>query len=273
VNQIVSLSGEAEAKSVDRWLISTIQNRINTVTSALEILKTRTAAEVALFEVWNDIRWYMRRTEDPNPEVLKEVANTWVRLLAPFTPYTSEELWHLLGNNGFVSKAEWPSCDSSKIDIKAEEAEDLIRGLIEDTVSIVRATKMTPKRICYYMAPDWKWKAYLKVLEKSLSQKVQMRDVMKDLMKEPDLKKRAKNVAGFTSKIVAELNAAPADRKQRRHETGRLDEKTVTGEARIFIEKELKAEVSIYGEEDPQRYDPKGRATMAKPYRPAIYIE
>jgi len=273
VNQIVALSGEEETKSVDRWLISTVQNRINTVTSAIEVLKTRTAAEVALFEVWNDIRWYMRRTEDPNPEVLKEVADIWVRLLAPFAPYICEELWHLLGNDGFVSVAEWPSSDSSKIDIKAEEAEDLIRGLIEDTVSIVRATKMTPKRICYYTAADWKWKAYLEVLEKSLSGKVEMRDVMKDLMKDPDLKKRAKNVAEFASKTVAELNVAPEDRKNRRYETGKLDEKTVAGEAKGFLGKEFKAEVYIYGEEDPQRHDPKGRATAAKPYRPAICME
>ena len=273
VNQIVDLRGEAETKSVDSWLVSAVQNRIKTVTSAIEILKSRTAAEVALFEVWNDIRWYMRRKATPNPEVLREVADIWVRLLAPFTPYICEELWHLLGNDGFASMAEWPIFDESKTDIKAEEAEGLIRSLIDDTVSIVKTTKMTPKRIYYYVAADWKWRTYLKVLKKSVSQKVEMRDIMKDLMKDPELRKRAKNAASFTGKIVAELNAAAKDQKERRLETGKLDEGAVTNEAKRFLEKEFKAEVSVYSEEDPQTYDPKGRATTAKPYRPAIFIE
>jgi len=273
VNQMVDLKGETEARNVDRWLLSTIQRRIKTVTAAIEMLKTRTAAEVAFFEVWNDIRWYLRRTTSPNPKVLKEVADMWVRLLAPFTPYISEELWHLLGNDGLVSKAEWPSYDDSKIDVKAEEAEDLIRDLIEDTTNVIRATKMTPKRICYYAAAGWKWKAYLELLKRAVSQKVEMRDAMKSLTMDPDLKKKAKNLADFASKIITEINTAPEDRRQRRLESGHLDEKIVVNEAVGFLEKEFNAKVSVYGEEDQGRYDPKNRASAAKPYRPAIYIE
>jgi len=273
VSQIAELSGREEIRSIERWLVSTVQNKISTVTNAIKTLKTRTAAEVTFFEVWNDIRWYLRRVEDPNPKILKEVAEIWIRLLAPFAPYVSEELWHLLGNDGFISKAEWPSYNAAKVDVKAEEAEDLIRDLIEDTANVIRATKMTPKRICYYTAADWKWKAYLKVLEKSVSQKVEMKDVMKDLMRDPVLRKKAKDVAGFVGKIIAELNASSEDQKNRRLEIGRLDEKRVIDEAKGFLEKEFDAELSIYDEENPQRYDPKGRAVMAKPYRPAIYIE
>lgn len=273
INQILSLKGQREQKSVDRWLLSAIQNRIDTVTRAIEILKTRTAAEVALFEFWNDIKWYLRRTKNPNPEILREVANVWVRLLAPFAPYISEELWHLLGNEGFVSTAPWPKFDSSKVDVKAEENEILVKNLIEDTVNIVKATRMTPKKICYYTAADWKWNAYLKILEKSSSQKVQIRDVMRELMKDPELRKQAKKVAAFAGSLVSELNAAPEDQKRRKLEIGRVDEKAVIEEAKEFLEKELNAEISVYSEEDFQRYDPKNRAGMAKPYRPAIYIE
>ncbi|MCW4020568.1 MAG: leucine--tRNA ligase, partial [Candidatus Bathyarchaeota archaeon] len=272
-DQIANLQGQRQAKNVDRWLMSTVQNRIRIVTGAIKTMKTRTAAEVALFEVWNDIRWYLRRVEDPNPKVLKEVADIWVRLLAPFTPYLSAELWRLLGNNGFVSVAKWPSYDKSKVDIKAEEAEDLIRNLIEDTTNIIKATKMTPKRICYYAAADWKWKTYLKVLEKSISQKIEMKDTMKDLMKDPNLKQKAKNVAAFAGNIIAEVNAAPKDQKERRLQSGRLDEETAVSEAKSFLEQEFNAEVSVCDEEDPRRHDPKGRAAVAKPCRPAIYIE
>jgi leucyl-tRNA synthetase len=106
VGDLAKLPGDAETRSVDHWLISMVQKRIKTVTAALEVLKTRTAAEVALFEVWNDIRWYMRREETPNNMVLREVADVWVRLVAPFTPHLSEEMWRLLAQRNLRTLLE-----------------------------------------------------------------------------------------------------------------------------------------------------------------------
>jgi leucyl-tRNA synthetase len=65
----------------------------------------------------------------------------------------------------------------------------------------------------------------------------------------------------------------PTDQKRRRLEAGELDEEALLNEAKGFLEKEFKAEILVYNEEDPLRYDPKKRANLAKPYRPAIYIE
>ncbi|MEM2110878.1 MAG: leucine--tRNA ligase, partial [Candidatus Bathyarchaeia archaeon] len=273
INQIISLSGETEEKTVDRWLISSIQNRIRMVTEAIETLKTRTAAEIALFEVWNDIRWHLRRTEKPNPRILREAASIWIRLLAPFSPYLCEELWHVLGNEGFVSSAEWPPYESSKINVEAEVVEEFIRNLIEDTVNVIKATKITPKKICYYTAASWKWKAYIKTLEKSTSKRVEMREIMKELMEDQDLKKKAKNLAAFLGRIIEEVNMVPKEHKQRMLKAGILNEREAVVEARGFLARELNAEATVYDEEDPDIYDPKGRAPAAKPYRPAIYIE
>jgi len=273
VSQIIGLKGASETGSVDRWLLSALQTRVVTISNAIKTLKTRTAAEIAFFEIWNDVRWYLRRTSSPNPKVLREAASIWVRLLTPFTPYLSEELWHKLGNNGLVSTAEWPCYDSSKADVAAEEAEDLIKSLLEDTTNITKATKTKPKRICYYVAADWKWMVYLKVLEGSLAKKVEMQDVMKNLVADPELRKKAKDAAAYAAKAIGEINVAPKDQKNRRLRTGRLDEKALLTEARCFLEKEFNANVSVYHEEEPQRHDPKARADLAKPYRPAIYVE
>ncbi|HIE18355.1 TPA: hypothetical protein EYP75_01375, partial [Candidatus Bathyarchaeota archaeon] len=273
INEMISLQGDSEANNIDRWLISVIQGRIRIVTQAIETLKTRTAAEVALFEVWNDIRWYLRRAESPNPKTLKEVAEIWIRLLAPFTPYLCEELWRLLKKDGFISTAKWPSYDESKVDVNAEESEDMIRDLMADTSSIIEVTKITPKKICYYVASNLKWRAYLEMLERSLSAKVEMGTIMRELMKNSDLRKEAKRVSAYIWRTLQEINAMPADQKKRRLEVGELDEKTLLNEAKRFLEREFKAEILIYGEDDPQLYDPKKRANLAKPYRPAIYIE
>ncbi|KYH39987.1 MAG: putative leucyl-tRNA synthetase, partial [Candidatus Bathyarchaeota archaeon B26-2] len=274
VLEISSRSGEAEESHLDRWLTGAIQNRIKEVTDALTTLKTRTAAEVALFEVWNDIKWYLRRVEKPNPSLLKEITEIWVRLLAPFAPFICEELWHILGGEGFVSTAPWPKYDPSRIDVQAEEAESLIKGLMGDTSNIMRATKIEPKKVTYYVAASWKWKTYLKVMEEAVSsEKVEMRNLMRRLMKDPELRKRAGEVAKFVGSLIAEVNQMPAEKRERILKVGTLDEEKILKDAARFFEKTFNAEVATYREDDPQRYDPKGRSSLAKPYRPAIYIE
>jgi len=273
VNDVLRLPKMEEIRSLDRWLLSLIQRRVQEVTEAVELLKTRTAAEVALFEVWNDIRWYLRRTDKPNSAVLSEVIEVWTRLLAPFAPHVCEELWHLIGNDGFVSTAHWPSPDPSRIDLLAEEAESLVRNLMEDTSNVMKATKIAPRKICYYVAAPWKRKAYLKALEESVSKKVAIRDLMSQLMSDPELRKETKKVAQFISQAITEINQMPEDKKSRLIKIRALSEEQILIEAKSFLEREFKTLVSVYEEDDPERHDPKNRANLAKPYRPAIYIE
>jgi len=270
VQQLPELKGE---RSIDRWLISAIQRRVREVTEAIEMLETRRAAEVALFEVWNDIRWYLRRAAAPNSAVLKEVANVWIRMLAPFTPHVCEELWHLTGNDGFVSTARWPAYDSSKIDPRAEEAEKLIKSLIEDTANVIKATRIAPKRICYYVTATWKWRVYLRAIAAAASKRLEMRELMKELMSDPELRENAGRVAEFAIQVVSEVNQMAVDRKMRFLEIAALDEMRTLVEAKSFLEREFGTLVSVHEERDPERHDPKNRAILAKPYRPAIYIE
>ena len=273
VNEVPHLPATEETRTIDRSLLSVIQNRIREVTEALEILKTRTAAEVALFEVWNDIRWYLRRTNIPNSVILKETIDIWIRLLAPFAPYMCEELWHAIGNDGFVSTTDWPSFDQSKVDVKAEDTENFIRSLMADTTNVMKATKITPKKIHYYVAAPWKWKAYLKAVEKAVSKKVSMRGLMREFMSDPSLKKEAKKLAQFVGQAISEINRMPEDLKLKILMIGAPNEERILKEAREFLEREYRADVLVFNEEEPQRYDPRSRATVAKPYRPAIYIE
>jgi hypothetical protein len=44
-------------------------------------------------------------------------------------------------------------------------------------------------------------------------------------------------------------------------------------EVKGFLEREFKCEVLIYCEDSPEIYDPKGRAVLARPCKPAIYVE
>jgi len=272
-NSIIETAKEEKTGHLEEWLSSMLQHRIKKVTESMETLKTRTATENALFEVWNDFRWYLRRKERTDSKVLREALEIWIRLLAPFAPYICEEIWNKMGKEGFVSLAEWPIYAEKKVNIQAEETESLIESVLEDTSNILRATKIVPKKICYYTAAPWKWKVYLTMLEKAISTKVVLSGLMKELMTDPDLKKMAEKVAKFASQVIEEINRLPDDKKHRRLKVGVLDETQALKDAENFFEREFNAKIYAYHEDDPQRHDPKKKAVLAKPYRPAIYIE
>jgi leucyl-tRNA synthetase len=271
-DSIIENAKQPKTGHLETWLLSMLQHKIRLVTESMEALKTRTALENALFEVWNDFRWYIRRKEALNSNILKEALETWTRLLAPFAPYICEEIWSKTGHKNFVSLADWPVYDENKVDIKAEETENLIKNVLEDTSNILRATKMVPKEIYYYSAASWKWKAYLTALKKSVSGNVVIGELMKELMADPELKTVAGKIAKFAQGITQEINRMPEDMKQRQLQIGALDEAELLKKAETFFGGEFKVKIHAYRENDPNIHDPQKKAGHAKPYRPAIYI-
>ena len=64
---------------------------------------------------------------DLHPSTRAEAISTLLRLLAPFAPHVSEELWHQLGGDGSVHQQSWPELDPS--------------ALVQDTVELVIQVK------------------------------------------------------------------------------------------------------------------------------------
>ena len=270
--EIIGMEGGGEPGTMERWLLSVLQYRIKRVTEALEELKTRTALENALFEVWNDIRWYLRRG-GRHRETLREALGIWVRLMAPFIPHLCEEIWSMMGNEGFVSTAPWPVYDQNLVDPSAEEAENLVKNILEDTLNILHVMKGKPKHIYYYVATPWKWHVYLEAVRMAGEEGANLGKLMKKLMEKEELRSMAKETAKFAQTAFEEAKKMPRDERKRVMKIGILNEQKILSEARQFLEKELNTPVTIYREDDPGRYDPQGRAKLAKPRRPAIYIE
>jgi leucyl-tRNA synthetase len=264
---------ENEEEHLERWLISKLQHRVESVTLSLDELKTRTALEVALFETWNDIRWYIQRKGKASGKTLADAVKTWLRLLAPFAPFTCEELWSQSGESGFVSVAEWPRAEPERLDVEAEEQENFIVDLIGDTLNILKATKIAPKRVCVYTAAAWKWQVYLKILEKAVVGEVKMNEVMKEMAADAELKPRMKEVADIVPRVIKVMMKLSGERKANLLKVGAVDEKEIVQDAVCFLKERLNAEVTVYSEEDAERYDPKQRAGLALPCQPAIFIE
>jgi leucyl-tRNA synthetase len=271
---IMDEARDEEVHELEKWLLSTLQHRIEGVTKNIEVLKTRTAVENALFGIWNDFRWYARRRGSMKARMTLDALATWVRLLAPFIPHICEELWERMGNKGLISEAEWPECTASLLNPSAEESETLIRSALEDTLAILRATGVTPRKIHYYTAAKWKWAVYRRALEMSL-QKAQITqgEIMKALVKDEKMSRIAKEVAEFVTKILDEVNRMRPHRKQVLLAVNEIDEESALRNAADFLKRELKAKIEVFTEGTSNIHDPKQRAKLAKPTRPAIYVE
>ncbi len=271
--KIIENARDEENERLERWLMSTLQRRVAEVTENLEQMKTRTALEIAFFEIWNDFRWYIRRKGKIRANVLGEALKIWVRLLAPFAPHMCEEIWSMLGEEGFISFASWPKPNEKLMDVRVEESENFIKSVMEDTQNIIRATKTTPSKIYYYTSAPWKWKLYLKTLEKAAAEKLETGTLIRELLKEPELREHAKEVVNMVQKVAEETVKMPEAKRKTQLNIGTVDEYEILENTKSFLSEEFKAEIHVFGEDDPERYDPKQRAKLAKPYRPAIFIE
>ncbi len=270
---VIASAKTDEDTMLERWLQSKLQSRIKEVTESLDQLKTRTALQVALFETWNDLRWYIQRKGNTQAKALNEVVKTWLKMLAPFAPFLCEELWSQTGEADFISTAKWPVFDENKLDVAAEEQENLITDIMTDTSNILKATKITPKHICYYSTAPWKWQVYLKILDKTVCGEAKIGDLMKEFAADKDLKPHMKDIAALVPRVIKALTKVPGDRKANIQKIKAVDEHNILAGAAKFLGDRYNTEVSVYSEDDQKRFDPKNRASMAMPYQPAIYIE
>ena len=271
--KIIEKEKNDDMSHLEQWLLSRMQKRVDEVTKNLDELKTRTSLEVALFEVWNDFRWYNRRKGGTQTKAVREALEVWLRLLAPFAPHLCEELWNALGKANFISLANWPHIDEYKVDILAEERENLLTDLIADTINILRATKISPKQVYYYTANDWKWRVYINILKKLVQKEVTVNEVMKELAKDCSLRDNMKAVASFVPRALKTLRKLSDERKINLAKIEIIDEKEFIKSAIDFLEERFNTKVVVYSEEDQARFDPKQRAKLAIPGQPAIYIE
>ncbi|WP_440953420.1 leucine--tRNA ligase [Methanococcoides sp. FTZ1] len=257
-----------DMKGIDRWMLSRLQQRILETNEALATIRTRHALQNSFFLLLNDIKWYQKRG---GSVLLYDVLETWIRLMAPFTPHVSEEIWEAMGKEGMVSLAAYPAYDETLVDSRAEFTEELISSTIADVDEIMRVTKITPQRAILYTAPEWKTTAFKKALEMQKEGKLQPGMLIKELMSNPEMKRYGKEVPKFAQKLVADITSM-SEESFNTLTSIELDEKVALEENTDFFEKEIGCPVDIYSADNAE-YDPENKAKFAYPLRPAIYLE
>ena len=205
-------------------------------------------------------------------KVGKEFIETWIKLLAPFIPFTAEEAWSTLGKSGFVSVEKWPTPRKELIDAEAELAEELVMRLMEDVRSIINVVKEKPRKAYVYVASSWKHgllERTINLLKEGRGREIG--ELIKWIISnKPELKKHAANLA----KLQIEITSSLIQNYQPENLTaiaGR--ELEIYKSAADFLTNELGIEFEIHSEDEEGLYDPKGKALSALPLRPGIYVE
>lgn len=92
----------------------------------------------AIMELVNEF-YTFKDQQEVNSGLIREVVIALLKLLAPFAPHMTEELWHTIIKEGSVHKAAWPECDAAAIVLDEVEIVLQINGKVRDKIVVAAA--------------------------------------------------------------------------------------------------------------------------------------
>jgi valyl-tRNA synthetase len=142
---------DGDLELVDRWILARLQSAIETTTRGIEDYEPQVSVNALYDFAWHDFcDWYLEaakpRLRDGDAAARAtslHVLDTLLRLLHPFMPFVTEELWHRLPVPGeeplaatgqrvpaperdFLVRAQWPEAEER---FRHAEAEEVIADL------------------------------------------------------------------------------------------------------------------------------------------------
>ena len=146
-NAVNALPAEKDLTIADKWVLSKLNSLIAEVTENLEKYELGVAVQKVYDFLWDTYcDWYIELTksrlysEDASQkqsalQVLVYVLDQTLRLLHPFMPFITEEIWQSLPHDGeALIVAKWPEY-SAALEFKAEEAH------MESVMNAIRAIR------------------------------------------------------------------------------------------------------------------------------------
>jgi len=180
-----------DLEEIDKWLLSKYNKLVKNVTSYFEEYDlNKVVKELTVFVSEDLSNWYIRRnrkrfwgSEFDNSkkcvyhttyEVLKGLA----KLIAPITPFISEEIYQNLTGEVSVHLASFPSYDESLINEEIEERMDLVRDLISLGRNVREEQKIKVRQPISEVILDGKNKSILNDLDELIKEELNVKDII-----------------------------------------------------------------------------------------------
>ena len=150
---------DLEFKLEDRWILSKLQSSSKKINEAMENYELDTAAKTAYEFFRGDFcDWYVEiaKTRVYGNEGIDKITAQWIlrhvldnglRILHPFMPYITEEIWQKvkLGDET-IMLVEFPEEDKSLVDTNSEKEFDYLREVITAIRNIRGEANVSPSR-------------------------------------------------------------------------------------------------------------------------------
>ncbi len=191
-------------------------------------------------------------------EESKETLEAFLKLLSPFCPHSTEELWEKIGNSAFISLADWPKADESKINPELEEQEAYAKDLTDDISTAKELAKLdTISSIKLITSPNWKYDLYALVGKELSNDNRDFKDIIGKIMS-TDLKEHSKDITRILPSLI----------KKGVSSISKETEEKLLNDSIESLKEQFQAEITIESANDSQ--EPK--AKNAAPSKPAILL-
>jgi valyl-tRNA synthetase len=132
---------ESQEHLEDRWILSRLAFAGQAITTGIENFSFQDSIAAAYTFAWNEFcDWYLEAVKErlrDGDAVAQDVAyfclDNLFRMLHPFMPFVTEELWSRLpGDRDFIMRAEWPDLEGKFTDTDAEDTFGQVMALVEE---------------------------------------------------------------------------------------------------------------------------------------------
>lgn len=153
------LDGTEELTLADKWILSRVNSLMAEVTTNMDKFEVGIAANKLYEFVWNEYcDWYIElakkrlysddaKAKQTVQRVLVSVLKDALKMLHPYIPYITEEIWqHLPNQEVALIRAPWPVQAPERIDASAEEQMELIMAAIRNIRNVRAEMDVVPSR-------------------------------------------------------------------------------------------------------------------------------
>lgn len=153
------LDSTDELNLADQWILSRSNTLMSEVTANMEKFEIGIAATKIYEFVWNEYcDWYIElakkrlygtdeKAKQTVQRVLVTVLRDALKMLHPFIPYITEEIWQYLPETDtMLIRANWPVCQENLLNEKAEQQMELIMAAIRNIRNVRAEMDVVPSR-------------------------------------------------------------------------------------------------------------------------------
>ena len=236
------LSWDGIARDIDMWMRARLKQRCIQWQSAMDNYDLRGAVDASHFDLVKDINWYRRRGGN-NPEVGREILETWTHMISIATPHLAEDWWKMQGKEDLVASRVFDAPKSlTAEELAALDDETYLRAFLEQARKVAKvATKHIggpPQSAVVHIARPWR-KELAQAAIAHLAQGENIKSFAGKLAELPFAQGEMKGqVMGFWGKRMLPQVFKWSD-SEKEMIVGSLDEATILNEASVFVCNEL----------------------------------